>query len=370
MAGMFRKAAIDKVSSPEQLDLMMRVTSPMGWLALVTLAIILFAVLVWSVFGSIPDLVEGQGVLLRGERLYEVKAPLSGTLTRVVVVPDGTVKAGQTIAVISRDTGSIEERQADEASIGRNELMLTSKGDEIVSLKQQLAVQQDLVKRGLKAENVLFDYDRRINGVRGEINQIQQQLDQLRARKQSTAELTTAEGGKIVEVIKGVGDKVREGEAILRIETISAKAADGTTPKEFCGGALHAVLYVPAQLAGKVRPGQEARISPLDVKKEEFGYIEGKVEWISGYAASSDDMREKLKNDILVKSYNQSGPVFEARICLTNDARNKTNGFKWSSSVGPDRTITGGGQCSASLVVDARKPYTYVIPTIRRTVGL
>ena len=32
--GLFRKATIDKVSSPEQLDLMMRVTAPVGWLAL------------------------------------------------------------------------------------------------------------------------------------------------------------------------------------------------------------------------------------------------------------------------------------------------------------------------------------------------
>ena len=31
--GLFRKASIDKVSSPEQLDLLMRVTSPVGWLA-------------------------------------------------------------------------------------------------------------------------------------------------------------------------------------------------------------------------------------------------------------------------------------------------------------------------------------------------
>ena len=31
--GVFRKASIDKVSSPELLDLLMRVTSPVGWLA-------------------------------------------------------------------------------------------------------------------------------------------------------------------------------------------------------------------------------------------------------------------------------------------------------------------------------------------------
>ena len=46
--GLFRKAAIDKVSSPEQLDLLMSVTSPVGWLALLTVGLMLTAVGIWS----------------------------------------------------------------------------------------------------------------------------------------------------------------------------------------------------------------------------------------------------------------------------------------------------------------------------------
>ena len=63
-------------------------------------------------------------------------------------------------------------------------------------------------------------------------------------------------------------------------------------------------------------------------------------------------------------------PVEAARVCLEADPKNKANGFKWSSSTGPNRPITGGGQCSASLLVDTRRPYTYVIPAVRRTVGI
>ena len=125
-----------------------------------------------------------------------------------------------------------------------------------------------------------------------------------------------------------------------------------------------------AQLAGKVKPGQEARVSPSDVKKEEFGYMLGKVEWVAPFTASTEDMREKLKNDQLVQSFGRQGPVFEARICLEPDPSNKANGFKWSSSTGPVKAIESGAPCSASLVVDQRRPYSYVIPTIRRMVGL
>ena len=34
---LLRKASVEKLSSPEQLDMMMRVTSPMGWVAVVAI---------------------------------------------------------------------------------------------------------------------------------------------------------------------------------------------------------------------------------------------------------------------------------------------------------------------------------------------
>jgi HlyD family secretion protein len=40
---LFRKAAIDKLSSPERLDVLMEVTSPAGWVALWTLGGVLVA---------------------------------------------------------------------------------------------------------------------------------------------------------------------------------------------------------------------------------------------------------------------------------------------------------------------------------------
>jgi HlyD family secretion protein len=62
--------------------------------------------------------------------------------------------------------------------------------------------------------------------------------------------------------------------------------------------------------------------------------------------------------------------VFEARICLEADPANRVNAFKWSSSLGPPRPTEAGTTCSASVVVEERKPYTYVIPAVRKSVGL
>ncbi len=365
--GMFRKAAVDKVSSPEQLDLLMRVTSPIGWLALLTIGVCLVVVGVWSVVGSIPELVDGQGTLFRGERLVELKATMPGNLVQLEIRPGMVIKAGQVIARIRREQADLQQRANDQITIAKNDSMIATKQAEKETLQAQYNVQAGLVQQGLKPANALLDWRQKIIAVEGEINSLQQQNGALRSSLSALAELTAADGGRVVEVMKSSGDQVREGEPVLRMEPDTKDAAG----RRFCGGNTHVILYVPAQLAGKVQPGQPARVSPLDVKKEEYGYILGKVEWISSYAASPDDMKEKLKNDQLVQTFLQSGggAVFEARVCLELDPKNKANGFKWSST-GPNKPIDTGGACSASVVVDEKQPYTYIIPMVRRTVGL
>jgi HlyD family secretion protein len=60
---LFRKVAIERQASPEQLDVLMQITSPRGWLALLGLGAILLGALSWGVLGSISDTVTGQGIL-------------------------------------------------------------------------------------------------------------------------------------------------------------------------------------------------------------------------------------------------------------------------------------------------------------------
>jgi len=60
----FRKAALEKAASPEQLDQLMQVTTPKGWLALLGLAGLLLAALLWSLFASVQLTAPGRGMLV------------------------------------------------------------------------------------------------------------------------------------------------------------------------------------------------------------------------------------------------------------------------------------------------------------------
>ncbi|MFN7916631.1 MAG: hypothetical protein U0Q55_14915 [Vicinamibacterales bacterium] len=389
--GLFRKATIDKVSSPEQLDLMMRVTSPVGWLALTAMAAMITAVGVWSVMGTIPDLVDAQGTLFRGERRYDIKATMSGSLTALDVRAGSTVQAGQVIAKITRvqasDEGkaaadetrraALEQIQANQITIAKNVAAAERYQAQIDTLQKQYDLQKQLVDQGIKAPKDLLSLQQQMDSLRSSKENLLSENVSLRARSASTAasnkvsmasessstEVKSTESGRVVEVIKSTGDKVNEGEALIRIERLAADTTD------FCGGDVHALVYVPVTNGVKVKQGQFVRVSPAGIPKEEFGFILGKVEWVASYPASTADMSEKLKNDQLVKQFMGAGPVVETRICLEKNPSNPQNGFRWSSSGGPPQAIETG-PCTVSMVVDERKPYTYVIPKVRKAIGI
>jgi hypothetical protein len=51
---------IDRVSSPEQLNDYIHVTSPSVWIVMATVLILIIGMLVWSIFGTV-EVQDGQG---------------------------------------------------------------------------------------------------------------------------------------------------------------------------------------------------------------------------------------------------------------------------------------------------------------------
>ena len=60
----FRKEALERLSSPEQLDQLMQIVTPRSWLPLGVLGALLVCGLLWSFFGRIPVTTTGRGVLV------------------------------------------------------------------------------------------------------------------------------------------------------------------------------------------------------------------------------------------------------------------------------------------------------------------
>lgn len=100
--GLFRKEALERLSSPEQLDQLMEVVKPRSWILLASLGGLTGVAVAWSVWGQIPVRISAQAVFVYPYQLREIQAPAGGRLRQLEVKVNDTVQAGALLAVIDQ----------------------------------------------------------------------------------------------------------------------------------------------------------------------------------------------------------------------------------------------------------------------------
>ena len=97
----FRKASLERLSSPEQLDTIMRLTGAKRWLALAGMFLILGVAVIWGYEGTIDTKVSGSGVIVRTGTVLNVVTSGTGLVTSINVNLGDRVKADQVVAKVS-----------------------------------------------------------------------------------------------------------------------------------------------------------------------------------------------------------------------------------------------------------------------------
>ena len=116
------------------------------------------------------------------------------------------------------------------------------------------------------------------------------------------------------------------------------------------GNTLEVLVYLPSLQAKAVQPGMAAEISPSTVKREEFGFIRGKVVYVGEFPASSDALMRNFQNETLVHSIMAGGPGDGIAGNAGARSRDQCSGYKWSSSRGPAITISSGTLCTVEVI--------------------
>jgi HlyD family secretion protein len=411
----FRKVALERLSSPEQLDQLLQVTNPRGWLALGALGALLMASLTWAIFGSIPTEAGGEGILLRQGGVTSLVAAEQGQVEEVLVSVGDVIAKGQVVARVrqqellrqiqdSRDklasvraeyndllryAGEQERlRDRDLAQQRANlEQSIRSLEKEVELAGDQVAAQRDLLKDGLVTKQTFLASEQHLNdardklaGARLDLNglelkrldsaqQVGQQLDtrqaQIRdlelelrerqARLGESARVVSSHDGRVLEVLADRGDVVSPGTPILNLELTSKD--------------LMAVLFIPASAGKRVQPGMRVRVSPSTVKREEFGSMLGKVVWAAEFPSTQKGMNRVLGNEALVEKLMKEGPPIQVNVALDRDASTPT-GYRWSSSTGPSLSISSGTLATGAVVVREERPIRLILPKVREKLGL
>jgi HlyD family secretion protein len=411
----FRKVALERLSSPEQLDQMVQVTDPRGWLALTGIGALLLAAIGWGVFGSIPTTSQGDGILLRQGGISDLVSNAAGQVQEVLVSVGDVIEKGQPVARIQQDAllrqiaddrskqGVLRSQYAEAVRIADQQKQLRARDlaqhranlerssesleKDISLLRERLEAQQALLNDGLITRETFLTTQQSLNAKRDQLAQTRldlngldlkrieadQQLDQqLQARQTAIRDLELEIGelnaklgenvnilspysGRVLEVLANRGDVVNPGTAILSVEVLSEN--------------LQAVLFVPASTGKKVQPGMTVRLSPSTVKREEYGSLLGKVTWVAEFPSTSRGMIRLLGNEALVTRLMEQGPPIQVNVALTRDPATPT-GYRWSSSRGPNLKISSGTLASGDIVVQEDRPIRLIIPKVREATGL
>jgi HlyD family secretion protein len=414
-SSIFRKAALERLSSPEQLDYLMSITSPIAWIALTAIGLIALLIILWGFIGFIPAKVSGKGILIRGGSVFDVSAGSDGVITDLTVKPGDEILAGQSIAIISQSgldlkilltRRKLDDLRAQDADITAREEQnnaaalkaLSEENDTrskvISDLKQQegsladrLKSEQELQAKGLTTQSTvitardsLFSVQHQVsdnqvrlteiisekvklaretqekrNTRKKEIDDTLRQLHEYETQREWSTKVLSPYRGRVLEKLVERGNLVSTKDRIITIETNES--------------AMQAVLFIPAGDGKKVNVGMEVQISPSTVKPEEFGFMLGVVKSVSLFPSTPEGMQRVLRNDQLVKELSQRGSAIEVTADLLPNPATRS-GYKWSSPQGPPIGIFSGTLCTASIVVDRKRPVEYVIPKIKETLGI
>src|SRR5579883_2104023 len=155
---LFRKQALERSSSPERLDQIMQVVSPMKWLPLAALGTLVAAGVTWSIVGRIPITVEGRGVLVYPSKVVGFEFPTAGKLQALNVHVGDFVKKGQVLGTIDQSElqkqlqqqrsklSELESQNQNATSLQgqRSQLDLNAIAQQRVALEQRLLQTQSL----------------------------------------------------------------------------------------------------------------------------------------------------------------------------------------------------------------------------------
>lgn len=411
----FRQAALDRLSSPDQLDRTIAITDPRGWIVAATLAMLVTVLVAWAFLGTIPTNVQGKGILIAREgRVVAAMSPTSGQIEAVLVSLGDTVREGQPIARIAQSDIAtrlanardlLAERAADRdrriAAQGRElqivranlaqqrkalEQSIAAAEEQVAWLTERLRGHRDLAAQGIatrtqvqaiqtdlaRAQQTVADGRSALLRLQAEENEVI--LRHERDRSEAEAAVTTAERairelesqldrdthvlapttGRVTEIRATAGTMVSIGQGVLGIES--------------AGQGLEAVAYIPTRHGKLVTAGMPVRIAPANVRREEHGSLLGTVRSISAFPSTREGMAAVLQNDALITTFSQDGAPYEVRIDLTPG--DTPSGYAWSSRQGPPVSLFSGTTLELDITVREQTPASLIVPLVRKQTGL
>lgn len=155
--------------------------------------------------------------------------------------------------------------------------------------------------------------------------------------------------GRVSEIRSLMGDYVHSEEKLISFVAASSEQE-----------MLEGILFVPIEQGKSLKPGLEVHVQPVNVNKQEYGFMKGVVSQVSEYPPSQQRLLALLGSEALVSRFLDGQVVLEVEVdFVLSDTT--TSGYQWSTPDGPPFKIYEGTLCNASFIIETKNPIDFVI---------
>ncbi|MGM9571388.1 MAG: biotin/lipoyl-binding protein [bacterium] len=297
----FSREALDKLRSPEKLDALLPVTTPIVWMALAAILVMMFAVVLWSVFGSFTVKVEGMGMIMDSAGIVNVSHVSGGKISDIYINYGSKVKKGDLIARVEQPAQTADIHMAKYGmALAQNDRDAMTRVSEYAAKKYQKIVSEDIYS----------DYD-----------------------------------GIVDEIMVEKGAVLNPGAAVCTIRRTQNRSD------------LNGIFYVPVERGKRIEPGMTMQLAPNGVDTSQSGWLIGVVRSVSQYPISLTGMQKELGNEQLTQWMlsRSNSSVMEVKFDLVED-EDSESGYLWTSFIGKHRPITPGSFCTGSIIIERIPP--------------
>ena len=211
---------------------------------------------------------------------------------------------------------------------------------------------------------------------------------------QGIADIKLPNGGVVRSMLVHNGDSVHEGQTVAMVSignshsfltstvtglVISTKAdneqfeafdpivsvvtgeANSERP-----GTTQLIAYANNEVQRDLQVGMEAQVWPADEKRDEIGYVRGRIIQVVRYPVDADDVRQRLKSDVLAQRLLGEGQkvVYEVIIDLQRNPSDPTS-YDWSFGQPDDVSMGIGTYCSVLTETRRRSMFQYLFEASR-----
>ena len=292
----YRENSLKKLSSPDSLDQAIKIATPKTWIFLSVVFILLITVAFWGFYGRVSLKIAGDGMYIDTKGVTDIVATSSGQIYDMTAEVGYYLRDGDILGRIDRPD------LVDEINALKDESEALQRGEE----KSKIDLKIDFLQDNLYRQTAI-------------IAPLESQIVEMKAKK---------------------GDYVQVGEPVATVQNIWNEG--------------EIVLFVAGSEGKKIDNGMKAEIYPSNIDKEIYGYMEGRVYYISQYPATLDRMISIFGNESLAMKFLQEDPL-EIRVQILTDP-NTASGYKWSTKKAEDIKLNIGTICKAEIILDKVAP--------------